>query len=142
MPRKFTESDLEAYLDEALEPNKMAEFEKTLRKQPELLQQLALINSRRDAGLHSVGEIWRRHRVSCPTREQLGSYLLEALNDELRDYIEFHTPIRRLPILPRKPRRSQTPTSRSRRIRGNSSAKVFSIKRRIFEESENRAKSI
>jgi hypothetical protein len=91
MPRKFTESELEAYLDEALESAEMAEIEKTLRRQPDLLQQLGLVNSRRDAGLHSVGEIWRRHRLSCPTRDQLGSYLLGALNDDLRDYIEFHT---------------------------------------------------
>lgn len=90
MTRQFTRSDLEAYLDEALPPDDMISVEAALREQPDLLQQLGAINGRRDAGLHTLGEIWRRHRVSCPTREQLGSYLLKALKSEAADYIEFH----------------------------------------------------
>jgi len=35
-------------------------------------------------------EIWRRHRVSCPTREQMGSFLLRVLDEEEADYIRFH----------------------------------------------------
>jgi hypothetical protein len=89
MPR-ISQSDLQAYLDEALPPADMARVEAELRKKPELLQQLSAINSRRDAGVHSVGEIWRRHRLSCPTRDQLGSYLLGALEGGHVDYIEFH----------------------------------------------------
>ena len=89
MPR-ITQSDLQAYLDEALAPAEMATVEAELRLKPELLQQLAAINSRRDAGVHSVGEIWRRHRLSCPSREHLGSYLLAALDEDHAGYIEFH----------------------------------------------------
>jgi hypothetical protein len=89
MPR-LTQSDLQAYLDEALPSEEMAAIEAELRKKPELLQQLAAINARRDAGVHSVGEIWRRHRLSCPTRDQLGSYLLGALDSGQAQYIEFH----------------------------------------------------
>ncbi len=90
MSRRFTENELEAYLDEALSPDEMAEIEKALRNQPQLARQLAAINGRRDAGMHTVGEIWRRHRVSCPTREQLGSFLLGALSTEQLDYVTFH----------------------------------------------------
>lgn len=90
MPKPLRQSDLEAYLDEALPPEEMARIERTLRKDPELRRQLATINARRDAGVHSLGEIWRRHRLSCPPREQLGSFLLDALPDELADYIAFH----------------------------------------------------
>ena len=89
MPR-ITQADLQAYLDEALAPAEMAALEMELRKKPELLKQLAAINARRDAGLHSVGEIWRRHRLSCPTREQLGSYLLGVLDSGHGEYIDFH----------------------------------------------------
>jgi hypothetical protein len=32
--------------------------------------------ARRDAGVHSLGEIWRRHRLTCPSRQQLGNFLL------------------------------------------------------------------
>jgi hypothetical protein len=90
MPRDFTLAELEAFLDEALSAEEMAEIERTLRRHPELLRQLASINSRRDAGVHTLGEIWRRHRGSCPTREQLGSYLLRVLEKEAADYIAFH----------------------------------------------------
>ncbi len=90
MANQLTESELEAYLDEALSPAEMAEVEAQLRQSPELLKQLASINSRRDAGTHSLGAIWRRHRVSCPTREQMGSFLLGVLDDEQADYIRFH----------------------------------------------------
>ena len=45
------------------------------------------INARRDAGVHSLGEIWRRHRLSCATREQLGSYVLGVLLKEAADYL-------------------------------------------------------
>ena len=90
MSLHFTQPELEAYLEEALAPEEMAGIEKAIRSQPELSQQLAEINGRRDAGLHSVGEIWWRHRVSCLTREQLGSHLLGVLSDEHSKYISFH----------------------------------------------------
>src|SRR2546430_618223 len=89
MPR-ITQSDLQAYLDEALSPAEMTAIEAELRKKPELLKQLSAINARRDAGVHSVGEIWRRQRLSCPTREQLGSYLLGALDGGHTEYIDFY----------------------------------------------------
>jgi hypothetical protein len=67
----------------------MAEVEKVLRRRPELLQHLAQINTRRDAGVHTVGEIWRRHQIGVPSREDLGSYLLGVLSPEHADYIRF-----------------------------------------------------
>jgi len=89
MPR-ITQSDLQAYLDEALPPDEMAAVEAELRSRPDLLRQLAAINGRRDAGVHSVGEIWRRQRLSCPPRQQLGSHLLGALDEGHAAYIDFH----------------------------------------------------
>jgi hypothetical protein len=86
----FSESDLEAFLDEALPAEEMTRIEKTLRAEPALVQRLAAINGRRDAGVHSVGAIWRRHRLSCPTREQLGNFLLGILPREEADHIRFH----------------------------------------------------
>ena len=90
MARRLTQSDLQAYLDEALSPSEMAAIEADLRKKPELLKQLSAINARRDAGVHSLGEIWRRSRLSCPSREQLGSHLLGALDGEQAAYVDFH----------------------------------------------------
>jgi hypothetical protein len=86
----FTDPDLEAYLDEALAPAEMSSVEAELRADPELGKRLAAINGRRDAGVHTIGEIWRRNHVSCVDREQLGSYLLEVLDKEMMEYCRFH----------------------------------------------------
>ncbi len=87
---EFTQSELEAYLDEALAPEEMAIVENAIRNDTELLRQLSAINGRRDAGLHTLGEIWRRYHVSCPPREQLGSFLLNVLSKEQATYVDFH----------------------------------------------------
>jgi anti-sigma factor RsiW len=90
MAQTFHPADLEAYLDEALPSEEMARIEKAVRGDPALMRQLALVNARRGAGVHTLGEIWRRHRLSCPTREQLGSFLLGALPEPLARYIAMH----------------------------------------------------
>jgi hypothetical protein len=90
MAKSFRQSDLEAYLDEGLPVEEMAAVEQALREDCKMVEQLASIHGRRNAGLHSVGEIWRAHRLSCPTKEQLGSFLLQALPGQLAEYIEFH----------------------------------------------------
>lgn len=90
MNKQFSTSDLEAFLDESLPAERMAAVENALRNDGELQKQLTTINGRRDAGVHSLGEIWRRHRLSCPSRDQLGSFLLGVLSSEESDYITHH----------------------------------------------------
>ncbi len=90
MTRPIQISDLERYLDEALPVEEMARIEQALRTDRPLAERLAAINARRDSGVHSLGEIWRRHRLSCPTRQQLGSYLFGAISGEWGNYIVFH----------------------------------------------------
>jgi anti-sigma factor RsiW len=90
MSSSFSNSELEAYLDELLPIEKMAAIEDALRRSDELQKRVTAINGRRDAGVHSLGEIWRRHRLSCPARDQLGSYLLGVLPRETADYVKFH----------------------------------------------------
>jgi hypothetical protein len=84
------QSDLEAYLDEALPAEEMVAIEQVLRADRNLSVRLSSIHARRNAGVHSVGEIWRSHRLSCSTKEQLGSFLLQALPEQIADYIAFH----------------------------------------------------
>lgn len=85
-----TDADLLAYADELLAADEAAAIEEQLRETSGLRQRLALLLKQRDQGGHSLGEVWRRQRLSCPTRSELGSYLLGALEDEATDYIEFH----------------------------------------------------
>lgn len=85
-----TEAALIGYLDEQLPADRMAEVEAALRRSESLRRRLAMLTRRRDQGEHSVGEIWRRRRVSCPSRADLGSFLLGVLEPEAADYVDFH----------------------------------------------------
>lgn len=87
---KFNDTTLLAYIEESLPSDLMASIEAALRSNEALRQQLAQVIGRRDSGVHTVGDIWRRHRLSCPSREDLGSYLLGAMMDDQADYIKFH----------------------------------------------------
>lgn len=87
---EFNDSELQAYLDEVLPVDEMSRIEEALRRHGELVNRLVEINRRRDAGIHSLAEIWQRHRLSCPSRQQLGSYLLDALDAKTSNYVLFH----------------------------------------------------
>lgn len=86
----ISDSDLAGYLDEALPADEMARIEELLRGDRALHDRLVVTRSRRDAGVHSLGEIWRRRRLTCLDRERLGSFLLGVLSDEEAAYIKFH----------------------------------------------------
>src|SRR5690606_10620191 len=86
----YSDAELDAFLDEALPPARMAELEIALRDDEALKQRLTTVVGRRDAGVHSLGAIWRRRRLSCPTREQLGSHLLGVLDAGHEEYLRFH----------------------------------------------------
>ncbi len=85
----FTDAELEAYLDESLDSTRATEIEEAIKGDENLLQRLSVINSRRDAGVHTLGEIWRRNQIGVPTAEVMGNYLLGVLEDEQADYIKF-----------------------------------------------------
>jgi hypothetical protein len=86
----ITRELLAGYLDDALGEDETARIEQELRASAPLRDQLQQIIKDRDRGEHSVGAIWRRQRLSCPPREQLGSYLLGVLDDDVQDYVQFH----------------------------------------------------
>jgi hypothetical protein len=87
---EITRETLRAYLDDALTDAELARVEQALRTSDSLRGQLRVVMNERDRGEHSVGAVWRRARLSCPTREQLGSFLLQALDPDYQDYVEFH----------------------------------------------------
>jgi hypothetical protein len=90
---EISDTDLANFADEALSPEEMVRIEMALRTSASLRKRLDGIRQARDRGWHSVGATWRGHRLSCPTRSQLGSYLLDALDPQWQDYIQFHTEI-------------------------------------------------
>ncbi|WP_422924091.1 hypothetical protein [Singulisphaera sp. PoT] len=95
----INEETLRAYLADALPPEAMARVEKALRDSSELRSMLEDVRQNRaDAGLHTLGAIWRRQRLTCPSRVQLGSYLLDALDPDLSDYLTFHLEVVECPF--------------------------------------------
>jgi hypothetical protein len=87
---EVTREQLHAYLDDSLPDGDIAKIEQALRASEPLRNVLRQVLQERDRGEHSLGAIWRRERLSCPTREQLGSYLLETLDTDFHDYLTFH----------------------------------------------------
>jgi hypothetical protein len=87
---EFSREHLHAYLDDALSDAEMAKVEQALRASEPLRRALRQAMQERDRGEHSLGAVWRRERLTCPSREQLGSYLLQVLEDEQQAYIDFH----------------------------------------------------
>jgi anti-sigma factor RsiW len=85
-----TREQLTSYLEDALSDVETAQVEQGLRQSDALRTQLRQLMEERDRGDHSVGAIWRRYRLTCPSRAQLGSYILGVLEPDHHDYVSFH----------------------------------------------------
>jgi|SRR5262245_21118251 hypothetical protein len=90
---------LRNYLTDNLPPEDLARVEKALRDSAQLRARLEEVrNNREDFHLHTLGAIWHRSRLTCPSRQQLGSYLLDALDPELASYFKFHLEVIECPF--------------------------------------------
>jgi hypothetical protein len=90
---EITRQMLRDYLHDALPDPELVAVEKALRESAKLRALYKEVGEQEDRGEHTVGAIWRRERISCVSREQLGGYLLGAGDPELLDYIAFHLTI-------------------------------------------------
>ena len=86
----ITRQMLRDYMHDALPDAELAAVEKALRESAQLRAAYQEVIEQEDRGEHTVGGIWRRERVSCPTRDQLGGFLLGAGDPDLLEYIDFH----------------------------------------------------
>ncbi len=87
---EFTDAELAAFLDEALPASRCSELEHQLRTDTDLRNRLIDVRGRETAGMHTIGAIWRRARLSCPTRSELGQFVLGTLEEDPHEYITFH----------------------------------------------------
>lgn len=90
MPRSITLQDLEGFLDEALSDEMSSQVEKALRDSAQLRAALSRLMEDRDRGDHSLGATWRRQRLTCPSREDLGNLTMGILDEAHAEYIRFH----------------------------------------------------
>jgi hypothetical protein len=99
VPAPIDEVILRDYLADALVPEESARVEKALRGSAELRARLEEVRQNRSDGqLHTLGAIWHRARLTCPSRQQLGSFLLDALDPELASYLTFHLEVVECPF--------------------------------------------
>ncbi|MFN7802546.1 MAG: hypothetical protein ACK5TO_00925 [Planctomycetaceae bacterium] len=87
---EYTDAELTAYLEEGLAAEAMARIEERLRSDDGFRRRLTQLMNQREARSHSAGDLWRGNRLSCPSRHELGSYLLGGLEEDLGQYIHFH----------------------------------------------------
>lgn len=82
---------LVGYLEEALPQSEMVRIEELLRSSSQWRDALRELTAEiADMGDHSVATIWRRHRLTCPSREQLGTVWIGAADPQEEDYVRFH----------------------------------------------------
>ena len=99
VPAPIDDVMLRDYLADALAPEESARVEKALRDSAELRARLEDVRQNRaDGQLHTLGAIWHRARLTCPSRQQLGSFLLDALDPELASYLTFHLEVVECPF--------------------------------------------
>jgi len=85
-----TDQELGAYLDEGMSPEAMLRIEEWIREDPTVRERIISCLGARGVDDCSVGEIWRKNRLSCPSRTELGIYLLGGAEERDGQYIRFH----------------------------------------------------
>ncbi len=78
------------FLRETLSPERMALVERAARSDPKVLELIVAEREAMQRGDHSLGAIWQEHQLSCPSREQLGGFVIEAGDPDYLKYVEFH----------------------------------------------------
>lgn len=81
---------LVGYLEEALPIEEMARVEEHLRNDPSWRTALQELTQEIGAGDHSLAAVWRRNRLTCPSRERLGAFLADGLGEAESQYVRFH----------------------------------------------------
>jgi len=98
-PAPIDDTMLREYLADALASEDSARVEKALRDSAELRARLEDVRQNRaDGQLHTLGAIWNRARLTCPSRQQLGSFLLDVLDPALASYLTFHLEVVECPF--------------------------------------------
>jgi hypothetical protein len=92
----WSKEKLLSYLDDNLPKSELTRLEADLRSNRELRERTEILKNENQ--IHSVGEIWRRNRLSCPSRPELQQHQLGHLSPEASDYIKFHIEIVGCPI--------------------------------------------
>ncbi|HET6422546.1 MAG TPA: hypothetical protein VFG20_02610 [Planctomycetaceae bacterium] len=86
----FTDQELRAYLAEELSVPRSVELERAIASDEPLRDRLRALLDDSPSALLALRDVWRRSRLSCPSRTVLSDYLAGQLGDGLGQYIQFH----------------------------------------------------
>ena len=86
----LTDEELLAYVAEQLATEQSVAIEAALRQDPLLASRLRSLLAQEDQGDFSIGNLWRRERLSCPPRAVWAAYVGGRLGDGLSEYLRFH----------------------------------------------------
>ena len=90
MSDPITDEELIAYLDHELPPDRAAVLDAARQADAALAARVDRLTRDLETGAHSVGSIWRRFALSCPSREDLADSVQGLLEPGLADYVRFH----------------------------------------------------
>lgn len=79
-----------AYIRDELPAEQLREIEELLRTNAESRDQLGRLLEGTQGDQHAPGTVWRQSRLTCPSREEWGSYLLGVLDPHFAAYYRFH----------------------------------------------------
>ena len=88
----FSDVELAAFLDETLGAERSAAIETNARGSEVLRGRLSRLRDRHVAGYHTIGQIWRARRISCPGDEAIRRYVADP-NDPAVEPVRFHVQI-------------------------------------------------
>ncbi|WP_010583291.1 hypothetical protein [Schlesneria paludicola] len=87
---ELTDEELLAYVEEQLATEQSVAIEIALRQDQALAARLRSLLASQDQGEYSVGNLWRRERLSCPPRGVWAAYVGGRLGDGISEYLRFH----------------------------------------------------
>lgn len=90
MTEDFTDEELLAWQEETLPVSRMRQMEAAFRNSPEFVERYRKLQEQLDQGGLTLGEVWRRHRIGCFSKEMLARHARGETSAGLSEQILFH----------------------------------------------------
>ena len=89
----YSREYIHAYIDGALSPEEADAFTSMAYGDSELRGKIRTVQTEFDYHNHTVGSLWRRNQLTCPSDQEIVDYqrgALAIINPEIADYVQFH----------------------------------------------------
>ena len=89
----YSREYIHAYIDGALSPEEADAFTSMAYGDSELRGKIRTVQTEFDYHNHTVGSLWRRNQLTCPSDQEIVDYQrgeLAIINPKIVDYVQFH----------------------------------------------------